>query len=656
MQTPAVKMAPSSPFIDFSPVANMGPREPSPLKPSSFNEDPLENGDALSICSNFSDLASAAYMTRSPEKEKPTVPATPTKSPVKAAPQTPRRSPSKAKAAATPRTAVPSTPTNASPRKIANATSRTAAVRATPRSVRTSQASPKASPKAPASVKASQAGSSLSSPRTPKANGDQTQNLLLDFTTQFDKITRPDVGDDNTPGRRRAQSSPRKMSSSALPPATPTESRFFTLLDFTPGPLATPRSIPSITPREVEEIRADYNTKVSLLAAQLNGKEAEADGLRTAVEKSEARCVELSNTVKEQAGKFETERESWLHVKTELGELFEAEKTEKATISMLLMEKETVVEHLHEELTSKDTEVTNLKKRLRDTEDELERTREEVIRIKTEFSAAAQTPVAPLNAPEPTPAPAIFDEEAANKRTQEELERVARELHNLYKTKHETKVAALKKSYESRWEKKVLALQQQVEALTKRNEELTKELDEKNAEQLTADMSFAPVTVGSSTGSMNDDEKEKEIAKAKEEAAKAKEEADKLKARDEEVVARLEAMEKQLEEEQQERKEVLALAEELMAIHAKLIPSPPPPRQQEKIEEVKAIVEEKTPTSSAGGLRSNIEKMGMGAKRAQMKAGLAQGAGSVSGTPARVVPTTVKEAKEKEAMEGEAPA
>ena len=35
------------------------------------------------------------------------------------------------------------------------------------------------------------------------------------------------------------------------------------------------------------------------------------------------------------------------------------------------------------------------------------------------------------------------------------VEKVARELHILYKSKHETKVAALKKSYENRWDKKI---------------------------------------------------------------------------------------------------------------------------------------------------------------------------------------------------------
>merc|ERR1712230_124299 len=52
------------------------------------------------------------------------------------------------------------------------------------------------------------------------------------------------------------------------------------------------------------------------------------------------------------------------------------------------------------------------------------------------------------------------------------VEKVSRELHTLYKEKHETKVSALKKSYERRWDKKITELENQVEDLSKENEEL----------------------------------------------------------------------------------------------------------------------------------------------------------------------------------------
>jgi DNA repair exonuclease SbcCD ATPase subunit len=375
----------------------------------------------------------------------------------------------------------------------------------------------------------------------------------------------------------------------------------------------------------VEELKATFNSQVAQLKAQLSGREVEVDGLRTAVEETEARCAELSNILKDQKEKFEEEKRAWEEVKVELRELFEAEKAEKESISSRLVEKEIAVETLHGELGEKDTEVKNLKKRLRDTEDELERTREEVIRVKTEAdTAAAATPVAPLSAP------AIFDEEAADRRTQETVERVARELHNLYKARHETKVASLKKRYESRWENQVAALQQQVEALSRKNEELTKELEQKSVEQLKADMEFAPVKVGGDEAAEAAKAREEEAAK-REEAAKAREEEAKKREeaaakREEELMKRVTALEKQLDEEREERNGVIALADELLALHSRLTP-PPPPLQEEKnvaVEEksVPKTVQEKklAPPLPPSGLRSNIERMGMGAKKAQMRA------------------------------------
>jgi len=52
------------------------------------------------------------------------------------------------------------------------------------------------------------------------------------------------------------------------------------------------------------------------------------------------------------------------------------------------------------------------------------------------------------------------------------IESVSRELHTVYKKKHESKVATLKKSYEARGEKKCAELQIKVDELTRKNDEL----------------------------------------------------------------------------------------------------------------------------------------------------------------------------------------
>ncbi|KAF8244648.1 hypothetical protein K440DRAFT_604779 [Wilcoxina mikolae CBS 423.85] len=543
--------APSSPFMSFSPVVQSarGSRLNSPTKANSSTKlsfddefDPFNDAGDESVCSNFSDVTAGAYNTASQGLGKvlQETAASARKSPVKSRPQTPiRRSPTKADTA-TPQTARPA-----------------------------ARAARESSPSGSIGL--------LSEPCTPKAAANQTGNLLLDFTQQFDAAARYNR---RTPSHRRTKSaSPRKGSPSkvALPPATPTESRFFNLLDFSPGPTVTPRSIPSITAREVEELKAGFNSQISLLNAQLGGREVEVTGLRTAVEETEGRCADLSNALKEQKTRFEDEKGEWQKIKVELGELFEAEKAEKESMSIILIEKEQVVEHLHAELENKDVEVKNLKKRLRDSEDELERTREEVLRARTEASEASAAAAA-ASEPAPAPAPAPSADEVA-KKTQEEVERVARELHTLYKAKHETKVAALKKSYEGRWEKKVNSLQQQVEELTRKNEELKRDAEEKKAEELTADMSFS-----AAPGS------------------------------DEDLRRELQRLQKELQNEKQEKEGIVALVEELLSIQAS---SDPPEKVEEKMRGSVRRASGLKLNGRAGGLRSGIEKMGMGAKKAE---------------------------------------
>jgi hypothetical protein len=54
--------------------------------------------------------------------------------------------------------------------------------------------------------------------------------------------------------------------------------------------MATPRSIPSVTPRELETLRSDMQSQISALSATLSGKEAEVMALKRAITDAEVRC------------------------------------------------------------------------------------------------------------------------------------------------------------------------------------------------------------------------------------------------------------------------------------------------------------------------------------------------------------------------------
>lgn len=460
------------------------------------------------------------------------------------------------------------------------------------------------------------------SPHTPKAQIQQTPNLIMDFTQQFDAITRPapQTGTPTYATHRRIKSSTpfRSPSKHPLPPQTPTESRFFNLLDFSPGPIVTPRSAPSITPREVEDIRAGYESQIATLQAQLSGREVEVSGLRTAVGDAQNRATELSAVLKEQTRASDAEREGWNQVKSELAELFEAEKNEKESLHELLAEKESVVENLHREFDATRTEIVMLRDKLRDADADAKKARDEVLKVREEAAAAAEKPSSNSS---PT--------------SNAEVERVARELHALYKAKHESKVTALKKSYEGRWEKRVTALQTEVATLSRKNEELQHELEERNsnAEEFTHDMSFSPMIghngVGAAMAAQQQQQQHQQQQQQQQKEMQEMQEAQTLLRRE------IDTLKASLEDERAEKAELIASVEELLELQSGGGVQPMPPATEERVRgsmrrvsgmglksaaAAAATTTSSSSSSSSGkSLKSSIEKMGMGYGAAREK-------------------------------------
>ncbi|KAK8069110.1 hypothetical protein PG994_005726 [Apiospora phragmitis] len=273
--------------------------------------------------------------------------------------------------------------------------------------------------------------------------GDTTS--LLDFTEQMSAISahyRP-----SSPTKRGRSRSPAKANGHH-PNSTPKRGDV-NLLDFDIPPMPTPRSVPTVTPREVESLKSAFLSEISSLKASLSGKEAEVTSLKTAVGDAEKRVGQTMEKLREAECLKESitdEKESW-------------EKRGREMESVLRKVKSEIVHNQHErdELESK--------------LDESEKRREAAEMMAQE----AESRIASLRAGRGTPdvkSPDRSDSRVAAQRDAENMERVARELHALYKSKHETKVTALKKSYEARWEKKIRELERQIEELTDDNERL----------------------------------------------------------------------------------------------------------------------------------------------------------------------------------------
>lgn len=258
-----------------------------------------------------------------------------------------------------------------------------------------------------------------------------SSNLLMDFNERLGRSQR------SSPARRDVLS-PSRTTPNLASTATPSR-QLSNLIDFDMTPMATPRSIPSITPRELESLKSNFLSEISSLKASLSGKEAEVHSLKAAVGDAEKRVGESMERLREERSMKE-QMEGVLRIVRE--EIIETQR-EKEDLEQELEESEKrreASEYMHQESESKLAGLRAGK--------ELERN---------------SSPDKPKGG------------DAPNSNTREveiAVERVARELHGLYKSKHETKVAALKKSYENRWEKKVRELETKIQALTMEKERL----------------------------------------------------------------------------------------------------------------------------------------------------------------------------------------
>ena len=252
--------------------------------------------------------------------------------------------------------------------------------------------------------------------------------------------------------RERAQQPSAKSDLFDLKP-TPmvpeTPSRRNNLLDLDIDPLPTPRSVPSITPRELESLRSELTSQISALRATLSGKEAEVSALKRAITDAEVRCgtaLEDVRNEKSKVGELESEREAWRERQVEM-EAILRDVRQEVMIRARDAEKS---ERKAEEMEKK---VGDWEGRNRELEAQVETMRRRVAAAATAASGSDGLAAGDVTMK-------LMDVDAAVK---DATERVARELHALYKGKHETKVAALKKSYEARWEKRVKELEKHLQ-------------------------------------------------------------------------------------------------------------------------------------------------------------------------------------------------
>ncbi|KAH9844814.1 Central kinetochore-associated [Teratosphaeria destructans] len=299
-------------------------------------------------------------------------------------------------------------------------------------------------------------------PRRHKAHTMQSQDgttsFLIDFTQQMESVGGYRQGsppksttEPNLLQHLNSQRSPHKGSRPNY--STPSKpNNILNLLDFELPPAPTPRSVPTITVRELESLKSSYLSQISSLKATLSGREAEVESLKRAVGDAERRVGEAQEALREEKCRRE-------HV-----------EQEKAGWERRGQEVENVLKNVKEEVLKSEAEKEDLLRKMEDTEHRVEEAEARAAKAEERFAdalaARAEGGSSDANAVEEQ-VQRLFNAQIDSK-----IEQVSRELHAVYKEKHERKVATLKKSYEARSEKKCADLQARLADVERQNDDL----------------------------------------------------------------------------------------------------------------------------------------------------------------------------------------
>ena len=371
------------------------------------------------------------------------------------------------------------------------------------------------------------------------------------------------------------------------------EGRALNLLDFDLPPAPTPRSIPSISARELESLKAAFLSEISSLKAKLSGSQAEVSSLKEAKDDAERRVGTLSEELRDANGTklgLQQEKEDWQkHDSERRGAL--------AKLKNEYVAHEEEISRLREEVDEQSKRYQDMEDRASDAEGRLQEAEGKLAGYREEAANGnGSNPMTP----------------GSNKAVEVAVEKVAKELHLLYKTKHEQKVAALKQSYEKRWKKKVDELAFKVEELEKENTNI------RNGQEAT--FSGEVITNGSAVGAppIKDDATALQTATSTQETDGLHKEIEKLNNRMETMsrgVTKLErdnvSLRSELQGSRKENSDLVAVVDEMLAIDLAPSTAVAPTTSRPNSQEIKKNASEPTisgprpttSTSKISGLR-----------------------------------------------------
>lgn len=311
-------------------------------------------------------------------------------------------------------------------------------------------------------------------PRRSRQDGDTT-NLLLDFTAQFEAFSssrRASPPRSTTEPNLRAfydnQRSPAKGGASNVP-ATPRQNQnraMFNLLDFELPPAPTPRSVPTVTIRELESLKSNFQSQISSLTASLSGKEAQVESLVKAISDAERRVGEAQESLRDERSTrehAEAQMEDWKKKGEEVQNILKEVQSELVRNDA---DREADREQLVAQLAEAEKRSEEAEQRSSDLETRL---------IEAESKNVDMTTF--INPEEDVENKKIYSELECQTAIAEKVNEVARDLHTAYKAKHEKKIKALKESYQRKAEERSKDLRAQIARLERKIEEAEKKQD-----------------------------------------------------------------------------------------------------------------------------------------------------------------------------------
>ena len=354
------------------------------------------------------------------------------------------------------------------------------------------------------------------------------------------------------------------------------------LLDFELPPAPTPRSVPTITVRELESLKSSYLSQISSLKATLSGREAEVDSLKKAVSDAERRAGEAQESLSDERCKREYAEQEIAGWKKR-GQEFEV-----------------VLKSVKEEVLKADVEKEETARRLEETEKRVADAEARAVRAEERFSEALSARAAGDSG----------DSNEIEERVQclvsaqidAKIESVSRELHTVYKEKHERKVATLKKSYEARNEKKTAELQSRVSELEKSNDEL----------QAARDATFSGPVNDSMMAKADNIELKSQMEEQKAALARLESEMETSKQQQEQLM-------RELQQERIEKGDLVAAVDEMLALQSEPPATPAGLKARDVVEDFRKSISRPpsglrapAPSGIPGGASGGESRIGRG--------------------------------------------